>query len=333
MQANSEVRSTSPKVLAFPGQMARTAPSQSQPDPAPQIEGAPATKYDPRKHGTWAQWATALMALLAFGLAMQNRSLTKLYHDEANQSRATDEHVGKLIDDKLNPAQIATNQRLDKIDERLGRLGQQLGQLQGTLGIYTAGQDALKSRLDQQIALANMTDPKRVDRAVAVIRTEIDKARSTKQPAPVAEYRAALRAFPDTAIGYWKTVADIINYQSSLDQKIGLAPNPRSVARPCPGLTADAGNGHNSYENVTIQNCIVDLDTTHNLLENVIIRNSVIRYHGGSVAIRNVALMNCYFEVDLTQPPNPSQKELLRAILDSAEQKTVVLQHIKPAPG
>jgi hypothetical protein len=328
LQANSEIRSASPKVLVFPKHMAKPASPSSQPDLHGQIEAGLPPGYSPPRHGSWAQWAAVIMSAVAvvasiwFGLS--NRSLTERYHDEASLAKASDDHTNQLIDAKLDP-------KLGKINDQLGQLSRDVSRIEGKLNISIDEQQNLKSRVDQQIALAKMTDPKRVDRAVAVIRTEIEKARSTKQPIPIAEYRAALRTFPDTTIGYWKTVADIINYQSYLDQKLGLAPDPKSVARWCPGLTAGSG-GYNTF-NGPIQNCIVDLDTTHNLLENVTIRNSVIRYHGGSVGIKSAVLMNCYFEVDLIKPPNPSQTELLRAILDSPEQKTVVLQHIKAAPG
>jgi hypothetical protein len=301
--------------------MAKPAPSQ--PDPSrPSNEGSPG-RFNPPRHGTVAQWAAAVVALVAFGLALQNRSLTKLYHDEANQAKASDDHTNQLIDDKLEP-------KLGKINDQLTQLAKDVSRIQGKLNLSIDEQQNLKSRIDQQIALAKMTDPKRVDRAVAVIRTEIEKARSTKQPMPVADYRAALRDLPDTATGYWKTVAAIINYQSFLDQKTGSAPNPKTVAHWCPGLTA-SGGGHNIFQNLPISNCIVDLDT--NLLENVTIRNSVIRYHGGPITVQNAVLINCYFEVDLTTPPNPSQTELLRAILNSPEQKTVVLPNIKPTQG
>jgi hypothetical protein len=325
LQANSEIRSTSPKVLAFPRQMAKTAQSPSQPESS----GSPGAGYNPQKHGTWAQWVapavTLFAALIALGIGIINIWLVTSYHNEINKAKASDDHTNQLIDEKLDP-------KLGKINDQLGQLSRDVSRIEGKLNISIDEQQNLKSRVDQQIALAKMTDPKRVDQAVAVIRTEIEKARSTKQPIPIADYRAALRDLPDTATGYWKTVAAIINYQSFLDQKNGLAPDPKSVARPCVGLTAGTG-GHNSFENTTIQNCIVDLDTVHDLLQNVIIRNSVIRYRGGPISVQNAVLMNCYFDVDLTNPLNPSQAELLRAILDSPEQKTIALQNIKPAPG
>ena len=303
--------------------MARTAPSQPQPDAS-----SPSGRYNPQKHGTWAQWVapavTLIAALIALVLGIVNIWLVTGYHNEASKATASDDHVNRLIDEKLDP-------KLAKINDQLSQLARDVSRIEGKLNISLDEQQRLKSRVDQQIALADMTDPKRIDRALAVIRTEVEKARFSKQPIPVAEYREAVRDLPDSASGYWKTVAAIINYQSFLDQKLGLAPDPKSVAHRCVGLTAGIGD-YNSFIG-PIQNCIVDLDTAHVRLENVTIRNSVIRYHGGPIVVRSAVLMNCYFEVDLTTPPNPSQTELLRAILNSPEQKTVALQHISPAPG
>jgi hypothetical protein len=327
LRASAENRFTSSKVLVFPRHMAKANPASSQPDAS--RPSVPPVGFNPQRHGTFAQWAAvvmsvgAIVASICFGLS--NRSLTERYHNEANQATTSDEHTKLLVDERVQP-------KLDKIYDRLNQLGQQFGELRGMLGKNTQAQDMLRQRLEQQVALANMTDPKRVDRAVAIIRTEIEKARSSKKSIPVAEYRAALRDLPDTANGYWKTVAAIINYQSFLDQKVGLAPDPKSVAHWCPGLTAGSG-GDNVYNGQPISNCILDLDTTHNDLENLTIRNSVIRYHGGPISVHNVVLMNCYFELDLTRAPNPSETQLLRAILDSPEQKTVALPHIRPTIG
>jgi hypothetical protein len=228
-----------------------------------------------------------------------------------------------LIDERVEP-------KFNQINDHLNQLGQQLAELRGMVGKISQAQDVQKQRLDQQTDLAKLTEPKKLDQALAVIRTEIGKARSSKQPIPldtIAEYKNTVRIFPDSLSDYWKTVTAIINYQSYLDQKNGSAPNPKTVAHPCAGLTRSTG-GHNSFRNMPISGCIVDLDT--NVLENVTIRNSVIRYHGGPITVHNAVLMNCYFELDLKAPPNPSQTQFLRAILDAPEQKTVALSNIHP---
>jgi hypothetical protein len=274
--------------------------------------------------------AAAIIASIWFGIS--NRSLTESYHNETKQATASDEHIGKLIDDKLNPAQAATSQKLGNIEQQLARLSQQLGQVQGTLHIYTQAQDKLQSTVDQQIELAKLTQPRKLEQALAVIRAEIGTARSSKQPIPlakIAEYKNAVRIFPDSLSDYWKTVAAIINYQSLLDQENGSAPNPKTVAHLCAGLSRETGK-NNIFQNLTISKCIVDLDGA-NVLENVTIRSSVIRYHGGPVTLHNAVLMNCYFELDLKAPPNPSQSQFLRAILDAPEQKTIALPNIHPS--
>lgn len=288
--------------------------------------------YSAQRHGTWAQWGSLAVAVTAVVISLVlgavNLWLTYNWHNEAGQSKASDDHMNKLIDDKLDP-------KLEKINERLDQLTKELGQIQGTLRIYTTAQERLTWRSDQQIALSNMTQPKRTEQALAVIRIEVGKAQATKQPlaaSAIADYRAAVRDLPDTAAGYWKTVAAVINYQSFLDQKAGSAPGPRSVARPCAGLTEGLGTS-NTFRNITISKCVLDLDITHDVLENVTIRNSVIRYHGGPVTVHNAVFIDCYFDVDLTKSPNPSQTQLLRAILSSPDPKTVALANIDSAPG
>jgi hypothetical protein len=79
---------------------------------------------------------------------------------------------------------------------------------------------------------------------------------------------------------------------------------------------------NNSYTNLTLSNCIVDLDT--NYFESVTFVNSVVRYHGGAISLRGVGFINCSFVLDLkTQPTTSAQRTLLLAILKSPDQKTV----------
>jgi predicted nuclease with TOPRIM domain len=133
---------------------------------------------------------TLIAALIALGLGIVNIWLVTGYHNEASKATASDDHVNRLIDEKLDP-------KLAKINDQLGQLSRDVSRIEGKLNISLDEQQRLKSRVDQQIALADMTDPKRIDRALAVIRTEVEKARFSKQPVPVAEYRAAVRDLPD----------------------------------------------------------------------------------------------------------------------------------------
>jgi hypothetical protein len=70
------------------------------------------------------------------------------------------------------------------------------------------------------------------------------------------------------------------------------------------------------------KDCVVSLDT--NSFENITFQNSVVQYRGGPVHLFNVKFVNCRFVLDLSdQPVTPAQEKILRALLDSPDQKNV----------
>jgi hypothetical protein len=281
--------------------------------------------YDPKKHGTWAQWVTPAVSFLAVIVATGSILLTSRYHDETTQTKASDEHINNLVDKKLSPAVDKINgsfqAQLGPINEQLRKLSQSLGQVQGKLGIFVSDQQKITLRLDQQKSLANLMVP---DRVLRTIRTEIQVAKANDAHLPVSsliDYKNAVQALPVSAPDYWRTVAAIINYQSFLNQTYGRAPDPTKVSHPCSALIAGSGEG-NLIQGGEIVNCILDLDTTHNLLEDLVIKDSVVRYHGGPVELRNVRFVNCYFDLDLPNSQKaPAHPELLLALLDSNQQQ------------
>jgi hypothetical protein len=304
-----------------------STPASSQPELPHPPEEKPPSKFNPPRHGTVAQWVSAVVALLAFGLALQNRSLTKAYHDEATQAKASDEHINNLIDSKLNPAVDKVNENIDAklgpINEQLRELNRLIGQLQGKVGTVASEQNKINLRLDQQKSLANLMAP---DRVLRTIRSEIQAAKASAERLPVStliDYKNAVQTLPASAFDYWRTVAEIINYQSFLNQMNDKAPDPAKVSHRCSGLTAGTGQG-NLIQGGQIVKCILDLDTTHNLLENLVIRDSVVRYHGGPVEMRDVLFVNCYFDLDLSKSAPqkaPAHPEVLLALLDSNQQR------------
>jgi hypothetical protein len=158
---------------------------------------------------------------------------------------------------------------------------------------------------------------------LATIRATVQtaEAKGTVLPSPqIAEYRREIRATPSSAAEYWTTVAAIVNYQSLVNQLSGQAPDPAKVAKRCGEF------GQNAYDNRFLggryPDCVVYLDS--NTFENVIFQDSVIHYRGGPVSLSGVTFINCRFLLELTaQPTTPVQKNLLLAMLDSSDQKTI----------
>jgi hypothetical protein len=314
------------KLIVFPRRMGTPAPLP--PEQPGQLLSAPVQSGWWQRHGNTAQWAAAIISIVALVGLFANIGLTLWFHYTAGELKASDEHIKSLIDAKLNPAVQAINSNIDQklapINQQLETLTQQVGQLQGRFQQLDTGQKKISARLDQQASLAKLMDPNRVLRT---IREEIQTARRNGKLLPasdLADYKNAVHAVPTSAYEYWTTVAAIINYQSFLEQLRGNAPNPYAVSEPCATLTND---GHMiSQGNVTIgatfSNCIVDLDTE--TLRNVVFRNSVVRYSGGSTNLSNVTFVNCRFILNIgTKPEKP---ELLLSLLDSPSAESIKIQ-------
>jgi hypothetical protein len=186
------------------------------------------------------------------------------------------------------------------------------------LGLAVAGATAIILSL----SLRPRTYMYRPSHKLASIRETLQAAedQGTVLPsAQLAKYKGTIRATPSSTAEYWTTIAAIINYQSSLDQKSGGVPDPSKVAQPC--ITQNFI--HNRFSGVPFSACVVSLDT--NVFENVTFRDSVIEYRGGPVSLTNVSFINCRFVLKLPTRPAaaPVQTNLLLAILDSSDQKNV----------
>jgi len=290
------------------------------------ITPAQPTKFDPPKHGNLAQWAAVIVALV---IAVGNIALTFHFHSEQTAASASDEHTNQLIDEKLQPAVKEINENTDRraesLNNQLSDLNRRVGITEGELDLLKNGfkkqalqQEKLNDRLRQQEALNRLQDP---NRTLAAIRAEIQDAESSNRKLPesdLAVYRDAIHALAPSAANYWVTMAAIINYQSRLNQMSGEAPDPSEVARPC----LDENSIGNVFSGVTFPRCTVVLD--NEAFDHVVFQDSVIFYHGGPVSLNNVRFVNCTFKLELTsQPGPPPQKNLLLALLDSPNQKTV----------
>jgi len=280
----------------------------------------PPRRWKP-EYGTYAQALAAAVAVLALALTLYFR-----YSESA--AKSADEHVDKLIEDKLKTATKDINSSIEKqlgpVNDKLSKLILDVGQLQGRFQQLDSGQKKLGNRIAQQESLSKLQDPNRI---LATIRAEIQSAVAEKRELPsseLADYRNAIHALPPSAANYWVTAAAIINYQSLLNQLSGEAPDPATVSKPCGMLTS--GNGMMSFGNTfsgSLQRCIVDLD--NQTFRNVTFQDSIVRYHGGPVSLINVSFVNCRFVLAISGASPPARPELLFTILDSSDQKTVTV--------
>ncbi len=292
MQAVVEQSSASPRVIVFPAPMGKPKPK-----PAPQQRPDASQGFHPPTHGNYAQWA-AVFAALVFGVV--NLGLTVYFHQAESASKSSDEHLNSLIDAKLSPI----TQKLNELSEKISDAQGQLKRLQGT----APGQKQV----------------------LTSIRTEIGAAESQRtvlSPTQLAEYKNSIRSIPRSVPDYWTTVAAIINYQSSIDQLNGHAPDPAAVSRPCgSGITDPTGGTqsfNNTFEDMVMSNCIVDLDK--NIFIRVTFRNSVVRYHGNLTTLANVHFVNCRFVLNIpaSSPANPERERFLMTLLDAPDTRTV----------
>jgi hypothetical protein len=172
------------------------------------------------------------------------------------------------------------------------------------------------STIGSQVATAQLT----------TIKTAVETAQATKQILPTSQlvdYRRLLTEKQISSGEYWTTVAAIINYQSFVNQQTGQAPNPAEVAKPCPTVGPLARD--NSYSNVSVSNCIIDLDNES--FDGAVFKDSIVRYHGGKTTLNNVVFLNCRFVLDFrTEKPPPAnspQTRLLMTLLSSGDQVKV----------
>lgn len=252
-------------------------------------------------------------------------------HFSDSAAKTSDEHVGNLIEGRLQPAVKDMDSYVDRqlvpINGQLANLNQEVGQLQGRFQQLDSKQKKLTDQIAEQGALARLEDPRRI---LATIREEIQMAEQVNRPlqkSDLADYRMALQGVSTSTADYWTTVAAVINYQSLLNQMSGEAPDPATVSGPCPLV---GPNSHDeSINSLPIRNCVVSLDA--NAFENVTITDSVVQYRGGPVSLRNVRFVNCLFELRLATPPVAApSKDLILALLGSSNQQTIEIAHATP---
>jgi len=307
----------SPKVIVLAKHMGKPA---KRPAPPPRHQGT----STPLKYGNLVHWAGLAISLL---LGLISIGLTMYFRVADNAAKSSDEHTKLLVRDELDPALRDIDRRFEGIDKRLGDLASKVDDAEGQFKRLHSDFQGQQEKQNQVLAIDRVQNPNRI---LGVIRSEIQLARENKIQLPASnlvDYRYVLQALPSSAREYWTTVADIINYQSLLNQLSGEAPDPAKVSHVCSGLTSGRG-GSNIIQGFPIERCVIDLDSTHNLLENLVIRDSVVRYHGGPVALRNVRFVNCSFVLELPEAPHsPARPELLRALLDSDQKQVTLSTH------
>lgn len=326
MQAIKEPIPQPCKVIVFPKRMGTQ--TQSAPEPERNI-----LRHNPTVHGSKAAIAAAIFACIAAIAAGGTCYVNWSNRSDQKTQRAKDQFkadVNTLIDAKLSPAVDKINAH---IDEKFGELSNQIHALDVRIarleGPLTSRVSELEKNSKQQAALAKLTDPDRASRALGIIQTELRTAQSSARLLPISDldvYKNAVRALPQSAREYWTTIAEIINYQSFLNQKNGHAPDPARISRPCLGFTAGTGGGNLFVGGpITLRGCVVDLDSTHNAMTSAIIIDSVVRYHGGPVHVGSILFVNCAFELQLPPDKTPAQPAILYSLLNSADLRNVTI--------
>jgi hypothetical protein len=321
MQAVATRNSPSPKVLVFRTRMSAQAPlPPSEPEQQPNW-------HDPQRHGNFSQIITAIIASVALLVAAGGFIFNVWSRHSDKEGQSTDEHTSVLISKQLDPAIDKVNghidNKVDPLSHKIDDLSDRVSRIEGSMGKRLSH---LENRVDQHEALARIQeDP---DEILGTIRDEIRLAQETKEEIPylkLADFKLAIHALAPSAEDYWKTAAEIINYQSLLDQLHGQAPDPRAISGPCLGVTTSGTmmSDHNTYRGAIIQNCIIDLDT--NTFISTEFKNSVVRYHGGTTTLANVRFTNCRFILDLPRLALP-ERNLLFAILDAPNQTRVTIR-------
>jgi hypothetical protein len=305
------------KLLVFPASM--STPSLPPEDP----QG-----WNPQRHGNLAQWIAPIITLI---IGIVTVGMMMHYRNVDSAGKTADEHLDSRIDAKLNPAKESINMHIDsKIDPlntKIDGLSERVSRIEGSLGNRVS---KLETKTDQQTSLAKVLDPNVV---LATVRMGLQTAASGNKQLPKAElvdYRNVVQAMPSSAYEYWTTVAAIINYQSKLNQMSGEAPDPRRVSKNCGAFTLNPAikSDHVTVSRQRLSNCIVDLDIPGMTYMNVVVSDSVVRYSGGPVQLINVTFINCYFDLNIKSPPSPppSNGDLLIALLESPDQKSVIVR-------
>jgi hypothetical protein len=268
--------------------------------------------YEPTRHGTLSQIIAVFVALL---LGVINICLLVSWKHQEQDAKTADEHTNTLIEAKLTPAVKAITDSIAVLRDKVAQLDKDVGEAQGELKRMKA---RAKDRDQEQGELrAQIQDPVLI---LGTIRKEIQTAQANKTALPEPQlvlYRKALFDFQPGVPEYWTTLAAIVNYQSWLNQKNAVAPDPAKISRPCKVLTG----GHDNIIMGEYRDCIVDLDTQSFVGATFI--DSVIRYRGGSTSLVNVRFINCYFILDL--PSSSAPNNLLFALLISTNQTNVTV--------
>jgi hypothetical protein len=303
MKALEHYRPRSAEIIPIDRPMGKPRRKQQPPKPAP----APAPT--PAKLDRWVAIAIVVTGVAGVvGLLISLGTLYYTMHRDSvtTQSASSDDHTNRLIDEKLDPVKRDIQELTGKVNQALGELDKI--NLKLKVSSLRQGSPGLLAQSN------NSSD------VLTGIRASLENAQKGKHRLPeteVVEYRKKIQSLSPSTTDYWTTVADIINYQSFLNQLENRAPDPSTIAHPCAFVTAGTGNFNVIQGPMVFEACLVDLDTTTNVVDGAFIKNSVVRYHGGAVTMRNVTFVNCRFILDIRKSQTPTHPELLQQLLAS----------------
>jgi hypothetical protein len=295
-------------LIAFPSYMVTpsTAPEQPNQNPA---------GWNPQKHGTSAQIATAIVAGLS-ALASLGTLTYVISTRHADQAATTsDEHINSLIDKKLEP----TRNDIVQIRADIGTLKGQLEQLNSDL------------KHTKKLQLDNLT----------IQFHAFQKAKITVDPTVLADLGKEVVDFsrskePDIAEAAWTATASLASYRSFLNvsrapdiSNTKPTPDPanfgiRWQSQPIPGaanwrqmfyfpnafvpaseaaIFTDIGRENQVSRAPPLivfdaPGTAIKMDGQH--WKNVVIRDAMIVYTGGPAILENVLFVNCTFSISRT---------------------------------
>jgi hypothetical protein len=271
----------------------------------------PRTAPEPAQPPKLARWVSVAVIVGAFGgvigSVVAGFALYYTIHRDtvAAASLSSDEHVYRLIDDKLDPVKKDIQGLTAQVNLALGEFNS--ASLKRNVSELKQGDQSIQAKGNSQSDV------------MADIRANLVQAQQLRQKLPLTGLVKQIQMVPASAKDYWLTVAAIINYQSYLNQLDHNAPSPDSVAGPCMFVTEGSPNISNNvlFGKHKFKRCIVDLDTSTNTVQDAVIEDSVVRYHGGEVTFKNVLFINCRFIVDIKAPQVPTRPDLLLSLLKS----------------
>ncbi len=303
--------STSPKVLGFPS-MGKQQKKAAEPRPAPPVPEA--TWW--QRNGNTAQWCAVIVALIGvFG----NTALTLWFHHAEHEAKSSDEHTNSLIEDRLKPA---VKQIGDDIDKKLSPVTSDLSALK----LDMAG---LKAKMEQLNLDLNRSTKLQLDKLSEQIVTarragkagDVGNLRNigydllSLSAANKGENSARAGQVANELLGYYSFSVQADAFVKAIE-KYGFAISGASREQECIRGGPGPWPPRVFIQGAIWENCTIRLDDAlaHSVaFERNLFKNVTVVYAGGHVVLKEVAFVDCTFELAVNEPSRRLGETLLAA--------------------